>query len=84
MSMTMISQSDLGQDVADMLKAADNGPVLITYHGVPRHMLLSVPTCLRTIPSERSLADVLAMDDADEFELEIPERVGRPELTNLD
>ena len=72
MSITTLSSRELNQDVSRAKRAADDGPVVITDRGRPAHVLLSYADYLRLTGQRRSIADALAMPEADDIDFEPP------------
>ena len=61
MTITTVTSSELDQDVGRAGKAAKSGPVFITHHGKPAHVLLSIEDYQRLAGQGRSLAEALSM-----------------------
>ena len=74
MSITTISSRELNQDVTRAKKAAKSGPVFITDHGKPAHVLLSIDEYQRLTKQRRKIADSLAMPGVADIEFE-PQRM---------
>jgi len=72
MTVTTLSSRVLNQDVTKAKKATKNGPVFITDRGKPAHVLLSIEEYQRLTGGRRKIADLLAMSDVEDIELEIP------------
>lgn len=63
------SSREFNQDVGKAKRAAEDGPVFITDRGALAHVLLTVEQYYRLVQSADSVADLLAMPDAEvEFE----------------
>ncbi|GGL82537.1 type II toxin-antitoxin system Phd/YefM family antitoxin [Glutamicibacter protophormiae] len=76
---TTFTSREFNQDVSAAKKAALHGPVTITDHGRPSHVLLSVEDYDKLLGSDRKLGDILWSGQNTEIELEISERsVSRP------
>lgn len=74
MTITTLSNREFNQDVDRATKAAADGPVFITEHGEPAHVLLSIAEYDRITRGKHSLADALSMPGLSEIELDIPPR----------
>lgn len=74
MTITTLSSRELNQNVTRAKKATRYGPVFITDHGKPAHVLLSFEDYQRLIRQQRNIADALAMPDAVDIAFE-PSRV---------
>jgi len=72
MTVTTLSSRELNQDVTRAKKATKSGPVFITDRGKPAHVLLSIEEYQRLTGDRRKIADLLAMSDVEDIELEIP------------
>ncbi len=73
MSITTLSSREFNQDASKAKKATLNGPVIITDRGQPAHVLLSFTEYKRLTGARTKIADLLAMPDSENIELEIPE-----------
>ncbi|NLV97621.1 MAG: type II toxin-antitoxin system Phd/YefM family antitoxin [Desulfovibrionales bacterium] len=71
MTITTLSSQELNQDVTKAKKATKLGPVIITDHGKPAHVLLSIEDYLRLTGQQRNIVDVLAMPNADDIEWKV-------------
>lgn len=71
---TTITSREFNRDVSAAKRAAENGPVTITDHGRPSHVLLTVEDYDRLVGSRTLVADNLFMANGVEIELPIPER----------
>lgn len=81
MSITTISSREFNQDAGGAKKAADKGPVIITDRGRPSHVLLSFEDYQKLTGTQRSLLDVVAQDQDDDFDFDPPrmgDRIFRP------
>ncbi len=74
MAITTLSSREFNQDASGAKKAAAKGPVIITDRGRPAHVLLTIEAYQRMKGKQPSLADLLAMPDGEDIELEIPGR----------
>lgn len=72
MTTTTMTSRQFNQDASGAKKAAERGPVIITDRGRPAHVLLGIQEYRRLIGAGRKIADLLAMPDAGDVELEIP------------
>lgn len=81
MPITTLSSRDLNQDVGRAKRAANNGPVIITDHGKPAHVLLSYEQYRRITGQKQSLLETLSqpagIEDID-FDFEISRDVPGP------
>lgn len=73
MTITTLTSRQFNQDAGGAKKAAERGPVIITDRGKPAHVLLGIQEYRRLIGDKRTIADLLAMPDAGDVELEIPQ-----------
>ena len=80
MPITTLSSRAFNQDTSGAKKAANRGPVFITDRGKPAHVLLSMADYQRLVGHQAGIADLLAMPDAADIELDPPKAVihGRP------
>jgi prevent-host-death family protein len=74
MNVTTITSRDLHQNIGRAKKAALNGPVFITDHGKPGHVLLSMAEYQRLTKQRRNIADALAMPGLEDLEFK-PQRL---------
>lgn len=72
MNVTTISSRQFNQHISEAKKAANIGPVFITDRGRPAHVLLSFKEYQQLTGCNQKIADLLAMPDTEELELEIP------------
>lgn len=65
--MFTMTAREFNQSVAKAQRIADDEPVLVTRHGEPAYVLLSIDEYERLAPSapKKSLLDLLAMSDDD-------------------
>jgi prevent-host-death family protein len=70
MAVTKLSSREFNQDTTKAKRAAKRGPVFITDHGRPSHVLLTVAEYQRITKGSRSIADLLAMPEAAGIEFE--------------
>ena len=71
MIITTLTSREFNQDTARAKKAAEKGPVFITDHGQPTHVLLGIDEYRRLAGGRRKIADLLAMPGAEAVELDI-------------
>ncbi len=83
MAATTLSSREFNQDTGRAKKAALDGPVFITDRGKPAHVLLSIEEYQRLTGQHRNIADLLAMPDLSDVDLEIPPRLERAKPVDL-
>ena len=69
---TTFSGRDFNQWSSEARRAANKGPVFITDHGRPSHVLMSMEHYQRLTGSREKIADLLAMPDCADADFEIP------------
>ncbi len=74
MAITTVSSREFNQDTSGAKKAAAKGPVFITDRGRPAHVLLTIRQYERLKKKQPTLAELLAMPDAEDIDFEIPPR----------
>ena len=72
MSITTLTSQEFGQDTDRARQAAADGPVYITDHDVPAHVLLSIEEYRRLTRGRRSVAEALSMAADDDIEFDPP------------
>lgn len=72
MSITTMSGREFNQDADGAKNAADKGPVIITDHGRPTHVLLSFSDYQKLTGTRRSLLEVVAQDQDDDIDFDPP------------
>lgn len=72
MTITTISSREFNQAASEAKRASNNGPVIITDRGRPAHVLMSMEHYQRLIGGNKKIADLLAMPDMQDLDLEIP------------
>lgn len=72
MSITTLTSREFGQDTDRARKAATEGPVFITDHDEPAHVLLSIADYRRLTGRRRSAAEALSMGADDDIEFDPP------------
>ena len=70
MATTTLSRRDFEQDTDRASQAAADGPVFITDHGKPAHVLLSIDEYRRLTGGQRSLAEALSMPGLSDIDLD--------------
>ncbi len=70
MPITTLSIHEFHNDVSGAQKATASGPVFITEHGQPKHVLLSIEDYGKLTGVRRSIIDAIAMTDNEEVEFE--------------
>lgn len=71
MTITTLSSRQFHQDTSKAKKAAQFGPVFITYRDRPAHVLLTFDEYKRMSGTHTKIADLLAMPGIDEVDFEI-------------
>jgi prevent-host-death family protein len=74
MPITTVSSREFNQDTSGAKKAAAKGPVFITDRGRPAHVLLTIREYERMKKKQPTLAELLAMPDAEDIDFKIPSR----------
>ena len=72
MTITTLSSRQFNQDASGAKKAAVAGPVFITDRGRPAHVLLTFEDYQKICGGQPKIADLLAMPEAADMELDIP------------
>ncbi len=72
MTITTISSRAFNQGASEAKRAASSGPVFITDRGRPSHVLMSIEQYRRLTASQRKIADLQAMPNVADVELETP------------
>ena len=70
MTVTTLSSRRFNQDTSQAKKAAQRGPVVITDRGKPAHVLVTFEAYQRLTGARAKIADLLALPEADDVELE--------------
>jgi prevent-host-death family protein len=73
MPITTLSSREFNQDASKAKRAAKSGPVFITDRGRPALVLLSFDEYKKITGGHTKIADLLAMPDSADIELEIPQ-----------
>ncbi|WP_209436369.1 type II toxin-antitoxin system prevent-host-death family antitoxin [Kocuria subflava] len=76
---TTITSRDFNRDVSAAKRAAENGPVTITDHGRPSHVLLTAAEFDRLSGRQEPMGDRLWRGQDRNIELDLPERRIDPE-----
>lgn len=74
-----ITSREFNQDVSAAKRAAERGPVTITDHGRPSHVLLTVEDYQRLTAGEQKMGDRLWRGQDPGIDLPLPERHVEPE-----
>ena len=74
-----ITSREFNQDVSAAKRAAERGPVTITDHGRPSHVLLTVEDYQRLTAGEQKMGDRLWRGQDPGIDLPLPERNVEPE-----
>ncbi len=72
MTITTLSRREFDQDVNKAQEAAQNGPVFITDHGHPVHVLLTIEEYQRMTGYPTNIVEWLAMSDVINLEFDPP------------
>ncbi len=77
MTITTLSSREFNHDTGRAKRAALKGPVFITDRGRPALVLMSIDAYQALQPQQGSIADLLAMPEAEAVEFEPPRLAGR-------
>ncbi len=84
MPVTTLSSRDLNADLGRAKRAANEGPVIITDHGKPAHVLLSFSEYQRIIGRQQSVVDELGLPGGiEDVEIDFPRSRERPGQVDL-
>ena len=72
MTITTLSSQEFNRDASKAQKAAQNGPVFITDHGCPVHVLLTIQEYQRITSHQTDIVERLAIPSDAGLELEPP------------
>jgi prevent-host-death family protein len=72
MSISTISSREFNQDIGRAKKAAKKGPVIITDHGRPSYILLTIEEYQKLTETQKSILDFLAMPGLADMDFDIP------------
>ncbi|CAM2068899.1 Antitoxin [Sulfidibacter corallicola] len=67
MTITTVSSRTFNQRPSQVKEAANGGPVIITDHGKPSHVLLSIEEYRNLTESNKTIVDMIAMDEDIDF-----------------
>ncbi|MGH9598502.1 MAG: type II toxin-antitoxin system Phd/YefM family antitoxin [Terracidiphilus sp.] len=73
MAIITLSSREFNQDASRAKRAAKNGPVIITDRGRPAHVLLTIEEYRRITGKRKTLAEALAMPNAELVEFDPPQ-----------
>lgn len=76
---TTITSREFNRDVSAAKRAAERGPVTITDHGRPSHVLLTVEEFERISGQQQLMGDLLWRGQDPTIEVDLPERRIEPE-----
>ena len=83
MTVTSLSIQELGRDIAQAMKAAEEGPVFITEDGKPVHVLLTINMYHQIKEGPKNVAELLAIPEGEDIEFEPPRLDFTPNPPNL-
>lgn len=84
MPVTTLSSRDLNADLGRAKRAANEGPVIITDHGKPAHVLLSFSEYQRIIGRQQCVVDELGLPAGiEDVEIDFPRSRERPGQVDL-
>ena len=83
MAVTTITSRDYNRNRSLADNALGKGPVIITDRGRPAKVILSFEEYERLSGKKKSIVELLAMPEADDFDFEIP-RVGDEPVSGAD
>jgi PHD/YefM family antitoxin component YafN of YafNO toxin-antitoxin module len=72
MTITTLSRQEFNRDANKAQQAAQNGPVFITDHGRPAHVLLTIQEYQRITSYQTDIVEWLAMPSDADLEFEPP------------
>ena len=72
MIITTFSSREFNQRASEAKRAANNGLVFITDRGCPGHVLMSIEEYQRITGNHKKIADLLAMPEMADMDLDIP------------
>ncbi|SDH86393.1 type II toxin-antitoxin system Phd/YefM family antitoxin [Agrococcus jejuensis] len=76
--MTTITSREFNRDVSAAKRAAEHGPVTITDHGRPSHVLLTAAEFARLSGALEAVGDRLWARDGIQIDLDLPARTVEP------
>jgi PHD/YefM family antitoxin component YafN of YafNO toxin-antitoxin module len=68
---TTFSSREFNQHASEAKKAANKGPVFITDRGHAAHVLLRIEDYRQLVGNNTKIADLLALEGSDEFDLSL-------------
>lgn len=71
MTIITVTSSEFNHDLTRTMRASQHGPVVITDHGEPSYVLLSISEYRELTGATCSIVDILAMPGLSETELDI-------------
>jgi prevent-host-death family protein len=74
--MATITSRELNRDVSAAKRAASEGPVTITDHGRPTHVLMTAEEYSRITGSKEKFGRRLLMPGYEDIDLDLPDRSG--------
>ena len=83
MTQSVMTSREFNQDTGRAKKAANNGPVIITDHGKPAHVLLSYDEFRRLGGKKLSIVDMISMPEGADLEIEFPRSRELPRVADL-
>ncbi len=83
MTITTLSSREFSQDTTRAQHAAKQGPVFITDHGQPAHVLLTIEDYRKLKGKQESIVDMLSYPGAGEIDFD-PPRMSGPEIKPVD
>ncbi len=83
MSTTTMTSREFNQDSGRAKKAANLGPVIITDHGRPAHVLLSYEEFRQMGGRKPTIGELLAMPEGANLDYEFPRLTDRPKEIDL-
>ena len=76
MTITTLSSREFNQDTSRAKMAARTGPVFITDHGRPAHVLLTIEDYQTLTGGQANILDLLAMPGVEDVDFESPRLSG--------
>jgi len=71
-TITILSSQEFDRDTSRAKEAASDGPVFITDHGQPAHVLISIAEYRRMTGAYRNIVDALSMPGLSDIDLDTP------------
>lgn len=72
MAFTTFTSREFNRNTVRARRAANQGPVFITDHGLPTHVLLSIDEYRKITDNQPNILDLLAMPEAADIEFDPP------------